>query len=421
MMRPGEQITHEHFVYVDNLGCFCSDEEDAKRTVSEWVTAFESRELLLHKSEVVCGPVTVLGSKIDGDQLTMAIKDDRLMKVQAAVAGLLARGRTAGWCVEVLLGHLTFCGLANRGILTVPHTLYRLIRRHYTEAAPLWAECRDELAAMSALLFLARADWKVQWNPVVYQSDASGSGWGVKTAVWPLSAVQRCGRLSERRHVKRLGSHSAREAALGAAGLTKEDGEWICDRHEGVAASPMEDWAVDASFEEVDPAGLREGLWSTVRLGTWSYTEDIMVLEARACLKSVERLVLGIHGHDIRQLFLLDNMSLVICLARGRSRSFGVLVQLRRIYSYCMVRNVMPHFRWIPSELNSSDEPSRSVDDKASSLATRAIEHLRFEPVAVLAHTRPRGLPGASPDDAGDPQPMCSSLCHFIGWKRNTL
>ena len=177
-MRPGQQITHEHFVYVDNLGCFRSDEKDARRTVSDWVAAFESRELLLHKSEVVCGPVTVLGSKIDSDQLTMAIKDERLMKVQAAVAGLLARRRTAGWCVEVLLGHLTFCGLANRGILTVPHTLYRFIRRHYTEAVPLWAECRDELSAMSALWFLARADWKVQWNPVVYQSDASGSGWG---------------------------------------------------------------------------------------------------------------------------------------------------------------------------------------------------------------------------------------------------
>ena len=50
------------------------------------------------------------------------------------------------------------------------------------------------------------------------------------------------------------------------------------------------------------------------------------------------------------------------------------------------------------------------MEDKASSLATRAIEHLRFEPVAVLAHTMPRGLPSTSPDDAGDPQSMCPSL-----------
>ena len=30
---------------------------------------------------------------------------------------------------------------------------------------------------------------------VVHQSDASASGWGVKTVRWPLDAVQRCGRV----------------------------------------------------------------------------------------------------------------------------------------------------------------------------------------------------------------------------------
>ena len=91
-------------------------------------------------------------------------------------------------------------------------------------------------------------------------------------------------------------------------------------------------------------------------------------------------------GHTAKTfLFLLDNMSLVLCLARGRSRNFKVLVVLRRIYAYCLSRGIMPYFRWIVSELNSSDEPSRVLGDKASELATEAIEHLRFRPVAISA------------------------------------
>ena len=122
----------------------------------------------------------------------MSITDERLAKVQAGVQRLLDLRRMAGWSVEVVLGHLTFCALANRGLLTIPHTLYRFIRRHYLEAAPLWPECRAELKAMSDLLYLARADWKNPWNDYVYQSDALEAGYGVKVAQWPIEEVWRC-------------------------------------------------------------------------------------------------------------------------------------------------------------------------------------------------------------------------------------
>ena len=108
----------------------------------------------------------------------MEIADERLFKVQAGVQGLLSRRRVTGWSVEVIVGHLTFCGLANRGLLTVLHTVYRFMRRRYLEAVGLWPECRAELRTCAALLYLARASWTTPWNEVVYQSDASESGWG---------------------------------------------------------------------------------------------------------------------------------------------------------------------------------------------------------------------------------------------------
>ena len=90
---------------------------------------------------------------------------------------------------------------------------------------------------------------------MVYQSDASEAGWGVKTARWPLEAVQACGRVSERRRFQRTGPHSACEAALGAAGLHRELGEWVC-RSEQETEATEENWTADRSFPEIDPAGV---------------------------------------------------------------------------------------------------------------------------------------------------------------------
>ncbi len=131
--------------------------------------------------------------------------------------------------------------------------------------------------------------------------------------------------MSERRRLRRVGPHSAREAALGAVGLRM--GEWVCE-HELEAGGPDDSWVADRHFPEVDAAGLKESLWRTARFGRWQFAEEIMVLEARACEKGVQKLACGAYGEEIRQFVLLDNMSLVLCLARGRSRNFKVLIVL---------------------------------------------------------------------------------------------
>ncbi len=94
--------------------------------------------------------------------------------------------------------------------------------------AELWPERRAELRTFAALLFLAKADWTVPWRELVYQSDVSEAGWGMKAAWWPLGEVQRCGRVGERQRFRRVGPHSARQSAMGAAGLRLGGGEWTC-------------------------------------------------------------------------------------------------------------------------------------------------------------------------------------------------
>ena len=44
--------------------------------------------------------------------------------------------------------------------------------------------------------------------------------------------------------------------------------------------------------------------------------------------------------HDCRILLLSENISIVLCINRGRSRDFTLLTQIRRFASVCLARNI---------------------------------------------------------------------------------
>lgn len=117
--------------------------------------------------------------------------------------------------------------------------------------------------------------------------------------------------LRARARVHRQGAHSA----LSAAGLERRGQEWVCMLGDQSVVDGSGYWVVDRSFAEVPAACLRESLWRTVRFGKWAYEEDIMVLEGRAAVMAAQRVSCCSMGRDLRQFFLLDNMSLTFVLA----------------------------------------------------------------------------------------------------------
>ena len=54
---------------------------------------------------------------------------------------------------------------------------------------------------------------------------------------------------------------------------------------------------------------------------------------------------------NLRLLVFADNLALVLCLDRYRTRRFSLLVVLRRIAATLLLFNVRLTVRWIPSEL----------------------------------------------------------------------
>ena len=76
-----------------------------------------------------------------------------------AISALLRRRRVKGQILEVLLGHMTFAGLANRRVRSALNAVYKFCREHYYVAAPMWDEVWREVFTFRGLTIFLQAEW----------------------------------------------------------------------------------------------------------------------------------------------------------------------------------------------------------------------------------------------------------------------
>lgn len=87
-----------------------------------------------------------------------------------------------------------------------------------------------------------------------------------------------------------------------------------------------------------------------------------MKLESRALTRGLEVSVSLRKFRNTRVLMLVDNMSVCFSFERRRARAFKLLLQIRKLASLSLALNLRVSFRWIASEANATDEPSRKFD-----------------------------------------------------------
>lgn len=375
--RSCEEMQVRHYVYVDNLGVISPHEGIVRKTLSELPQAFDQEGLILHPGEIQHETVKALGCQLRGDILATRITPERFHKVRLSIEAVLRRKKVSGQVLEIVIGHATFCALTNRQLLSVFHTVYRYIRSSYYSPSILWNSVREELEAFKGLMIFLQADWWRPWNTLVSCSDSSTTGFGVSTSFWSRDTVARCGHVCERSRFRKLGAHSARDSALTAAGFVQDSvtGKWIVGELDSSEYLKASGWELNTSFEEIPAELLRKEMWQPKLWGKWSFKEGIICLEGRALVKSLKRIALTVFGQNIRQLLLVDNMSVALAFDRCRSRDYFLLKQIRKFCSYLLARNIHACVRWLPSELNNSDEPSRYFSDEASKLLTDSIPH----------------------------------------------
>ena len=143
-------------------------------------------------------------------------------------------------------------------------------------------------------------------------------GWSFAVRTAPVSLVARHGRVLERpRFPSRAGSERAREHAFQKLELADPAPEDESHEMEHVEVPDFSGFC--GGLLSVDP-------WHIVDCGRFVRDEDIWPFETRSALRSVHS------AWNVRFLFLLDNVALVLLLTKGRTLSFPVHALIRRIY-----------------------------------------------------------------------------------------
>ena len=101
--------------------------------------------------------------------------------------------------------------------------------------------------------------------------------------------------------------------------------------------------------------------WSLVYAGKWREQEHITVQEMRTAVGLLRHLARSRQCWNRRVLILMDSMAALGVISKGRSSSPPLLRLARQAASICLIYGIQLMARYIPSEVNPADGPSRSL------------------------------------------------------------
>ena len=189
---------------------------------------------------------------------------------------------------------------------------------------------------------------------------------GATTAVFDPSEVEELGKFSERWRFDYPHLAKPREHSFGLATATDP-------QDSGGAAWAATEAASGSGLQplEVVPPKKSEHIFKAVPFSTvgrswkvcgrykWKRAEPIPVLEARASLFAIKHAARNIECFGKRLLVLSDSISAVCALDKGRGRSFKMRRVSQQVAAMCLGANLQVCYRWLPSEWNPADGPSR--------------------------------------------------------------
>ena len=137
-----------------------------------------------------------------------------------------------------------------------------------------------------------------------------------------------------------------------------------------VIESCPDEWKVNADFPEIPGTLVESKAWTVVCSRPFKTAEAMHMKEARAINWCLRRSSKHVHTHNSRRLVLCDNMSVVLSFERKRAHVYPLLRQVRLSCALSLASGTFYSLRWIPSELNPSDLPSRRFEKWSKSYQT---------------------------------------------------
>lgn len=342
--------------YCDNLHSICTDSTACQSAKVTMANALEDMGFELHEHLEASSWFETLGGVVDGAKGQVRPTNSRVWKIILAFE-MAANSVVSPKTIQRLLGHSMVVSVLNRCGMSVFRKLYDFSTSE-SGARKLTQSEQDECLIFAGIAPLLIADLRREWCSTITCSDASPMGFGIcERDSTPLLAKQH-GRWNERWRFKRLPAElwKPRQRSEGWD-ILSDVRTVVGNMHE---VNLEDEYVANNDFPEIPDVLMEPSQWRTVKMGKWAYTQEHITLkEARALLIAVRRMSRSSSHRDKKHLILLDNLALVFAVCKGRAHSFDLLRVIQKISAICLATNIGLKPRWVRSEVNVADAPSR--------------------------------------------------------------
>lgn len=340
--------------YADNLNIVGICQKEVQQLKDKITEHLNSIGFITHEEQAAEPHAEALGFLLDGvggRVLPRPIKRDKVRKV---LLWLSSQPRVNGRMIEKVIGHCVHFFMLRRECLSVFRAVYDFKKCHYEDRVVLWESAALECRQAAALLLVCHADLKRGWTGHVTCSDASLTGTGVCAAEFDIQDVCNTGSQRELwRYKSKNAAHNARDHFSKADPFTD-----LATVKKQKSSSEIDCFVINDEFKEVPMSFLNKESWSVVFSSKMHMPEHITLLEGRAVVQfrhSGTRLGLGLVF--TRHLHFCDNLGMTLA-------AFSIAADLEL------------HHRWIPSEYNAADEPSRRHESSEETFSKRRKKRL---------------------------------------------
>ena len=355
--------------YVDNFGIIGTNAAIINQGLGRISERLRALGLTVHEEEEAQHTGQFVGLHFNGHTGFVSISPKRLRNIKVAIDELLQQQWCSGRTLQLLTGHITWAMMARREGLSILSSTYAFINQLGSQKGRLWPAVRKELGWVSSLLPLFRMRISCGWANDITASDSSTWGLGVCCRKLDKDVVKQIGGQTERWRFRFQDAMQARKRALEDSCNSLEHHKNECisqaaslsERPSPPHGHSTSAFIVDQGFHDIPIDVLNPKDWQVVWSRPWKYRANILNTEARALTWSIEHLLRANRCINKRLLCLSDNMPLVLGCGKGRARSGHLLAPLRRIAALCLSTGSKVSTRWVVSEHNVADKPSRSV------------------------------------------------------------
>ena len=345
--------------YADNLNVIGTDQTEVQRYKDLAVERLRQVGFRVHEEEDASLKVRALGFIIDGNNQVVHPRPEKRDRIIQALKWLSTSPRVSGKVVERVIGHCVRLMMLRREFLSVFRSVYDFKTAHYHKPQKLWRSAATECRWAADLLFICQSELSKPWNDTITASDACLSGTAVCSLDIDTSTSQQLGQQRE------LWRYRSSNPAVKARDCVQnldpfKDVETVLDFQ-----AFQDPFQLNHEFQNVPEQLAKSDDWKFQFNCRMRKKEHITLLEGRATVQAVRHLARSTRHFGKRHVHLGDNLGMVLAFDRGRAKVFPLLICCRRIAAYSVAMGSQFFHRWIPSEWNAADGPSRKWEKES--------------------------------------------------------